>query len=81
LLPLHHEMDGVNDRNDAFRERRWQSEELQRTLLSASCQDVSDGRMPGPYTLLHPETGLSAQDIETICAAARRNEASAADVR
>jgi len=27
--------------------------------------------MPGPYTLLHPETRLSAQDIETICAAAQ----------
>jgi hypothetical protein len=27
--------------------------------------------MPGPYTLLRPETRLSAGDIETICAAAR----------
>jgi hypothetical protein len=45
--------------------------EAQRTLLSASCQDASDGKMPGPYTLLHPETRLSPQDVETICAAAR----------
>src|SRR5262245_63204958 len=40
--------------------------DLQRVLLSASCQDVSAGKMPGPYTLLHPETRLSARDIETI---------------
>jgi hypothetical protein len=26
--------------------------------------------MPGPWTLLHPETRLSPHDIETICAAA-----------
>ena len=43
--------------------------ELQRAMLAASCQDVSTGKMPGPYTLLHPETRLSAQDIQTICAA------------
>jgi hypothetical protein len=55
--------------------------EAQRTLLSASCQDVSDGKMPGPYTLLRPETRLSAQDVETICASARRSEASAAGGR
>lgn len=42
----------------------------QRTLLSASCDDVSAGRMPGPWTLLHPETRLSPRDVETICAAA-----------
>ena len=45
--------------------------ERQRKLLAESCQDVTAGKMPGPYTLLHPETRLSAQDIETICAAAR----------
>ena len=55
--------------------------EAQRTLLSASCQDVSDGKMPGPYTLLHPETRLSARDVETICAAARQAVADAADRR
>ncbi len=52
--------------------------EVQRTLLSVSCQDVSSGKMPGPYTLVRPETKLSPQDIETICAAARRAEANAA---
>jgi hypothetical protein len=55
--------------------------EAQRTLLSTSCQDVSSGTMPGPYTLLHPEMRLSAQDIETICAASRQAEANAADGR
>ena len=49
--------------------------DVQRTLLSASCQDALAGRMPGPYALLRPETRLAAQDIETICAAARQVEA------
>jgi hypothetical protein len=43
----------------------------QRTLLAKSCEDVTAGKMPGAYTLLHPETRLSATDIETICTAAR----------
>ena len=55
--------------------------ETQRTLLEVSCQDASNGKMPGPYTLLHPETGLSRQDIETICTAARQAETKAADGR
>jgi hypothetical protein len=46
--------------------------EQRRILLALSCQDASDGKMPGPYTRLRPETRLSAQDIETICAAARQ---------
>ena len=46
----------------------------QRKLLTESCRDASAGRMPGPYALLRSETRLSAQDIETICAAARRME-------
>ena len=54
--------------------------ELQRTLLSASCQDALTGKMPGPYTLLRPETRLSAGDLETICAAARQAGAAAARV-
>ena len=55
--------------------------EVQRTLLSVSCQDVSSGKMPGPYTLVRPETKLSPQDIETICAASRQADANAADGR
>ena len=48
--------------------------EQQRVLLIESCQDASAGTMPGPYTLLHPEMRLSPQDIETICAAAGKEE-------
>jgi hypothetical protein len=56
--------------------------ERQRKLLVESCQDASEGKMPGrPYTLLHPEARLSARDVETICAAARQAEADAADGR
>jgi len=55
--------------------------EQQRKLLVESYQDASEGKMPGPYTLLHPEARLSAQDVETICAAARQAEADAADGR
>jgi hypothetical protein len=54
------------------------SPEQQRLLLAVSCDDATSGKMPGPYTLLHPETRLSAQDIETICAAARQADAHAA---
>jgi heme-binding protein len=53
------------------------SPDVQRTLLSASCQDVSNGKMPGFYTLVRPETRLSPQDVETICTAARQAEAQA----
>jgi hypothetical protein len=45
--------------------------EQQRILLTASCDAVTKGKMPGAYTLLHPEMRLSAQDIATVCAAAR----------
>ena len=55
--------------------------DVQRTLLSASCQDATSGKMPGPYTLVRPATKLSPQDIETICAAARQADANAADGR
>ena len=55
--------------------------EQQRKLLVASCKDATEGKMPGPYTWLHPEMRLSAQDIETICAVARQAEANAADRR
>jgi len=54
---------------------------VQRTLLSVSCQDATSGKMPGPYTRVRPETKLSPQDIETICAAARQADANAADGR
>jgi hypothetical protein len=57
-----------------FSEWTGYSSSQQQTLLSASCDDASTGRMPGPWTLLHPEARLSPQDIETICAAARQAE-------
>lgn len=48
--------------------------DVQRTLLAASCQDATTGKMPGLYTLVRPETRLSKTDVETICAAARQGE-------
>jgi hypothetical protein len=74
---------GVREGRRAVNFSEWAAypPEAQRMLLSASCQDVSDGRMPGPYTLLHPDMRLSAQDIETICAASRQAGANAADGR
>ena len=41
-----------------------------RILLAASCDDVKSGKMPGPWTVLHPETKLAPDDIRMICAAA-----------
>ncbi|HEU5256202.1 MAG TPA: heme-binding domain-containing protein, partial [Vicinamibacterales bacterium] len=54
----------------------------QRTLLAASCDDASSGKMPGgAWTLLHPEARLSNQDVQTICAAARQIETNTARQR
>jgi hypothetical protein len=68
---------GVTSGRKAVNFSEWASyqPELQRALLSASCKDASTGKMPAAYTLLRPETRLSAQDVETICAAARKTEA------
>ncbi len=54
------------------------SAEQQRSLLALSCRDMTEGKMPGVYTLVRPETRLSAHDIETVCAAARQAETEAA---
>ena len=51
--------------------------EQQRTLLAVSCDDAKSGKMPGPYPVFKPEARLSAEDIQTICAAARQTEAKA----
>ena len=74
---------GVAEGRKAVNFSYWASypPDVQRTLLSASCEDARSGKMPGPYTLVRPETTLSPQDIETICAAARPAEANAADGR
>jgi hypothetical protein len=73
---------GVAEGRKAVNFSEWgaYSPNQQRTLLAASCDDVSTGRMPGPWTLLHPEARLSPQDIETICAAARQADTRAAGV-
>jgi Haem-binding domain len=74
---------GVAEGRKALNFSEWAaySPEQQRTLLAASCGDATSGKMPGPFTLLRPETQLSARDVETICAAARQVEAHAADRR
>ena len=65
---------GVTEGRKAVNFSEWAgySPSARRALLSASCRDATDGRMPGPYAMLRPETRLSTQDIETICAAAQR---------
>jgi hypothetical protein len=70
---------GVAKGRDAVNFSEWGTypPAVQRMLLSASCQDVSTGKMPGFYTLVRPETRLAPQDIETICTAARQAEAQA----
>ena len=74
---------GVKKGRDAVNFSEWAAyqPEQQRVLLIESCQDVTQGKMPGPYTLLHPEMRLSTQDVETICTAARQAESDAADGR
>lgn len=51
--------------------------EQQRILLAVSCDDVKNGKMPGPYPYFKPQTRLSAEDVQMICAAARQPEAKA----
>lgn len=74
---------GVAEGRKAVNFSEWAgySTDQQQGLLAASCVEVSEGRMPGPYALLRPETRLSARDVETICAAARHADAKAADGR
>ena len=74
---------GVAEGRKAVNFSEWASypPDVQRTLLSVSCQDATRGKMPGPYTLVRPDTKLSPQNIETICAAARQADANAADGR
>jgi hypothetical protein len=61
-----------------FSEWAGYSPEQQQALLALSCQAASAGRMPGAWTLVHPETRLTAQDVETICAAARQTRSTVA---
>ncbi len=70
---------GVNKGRDAVNFSEWAAypRPQQRVLLIESCNAVTQGRMPGAYTLLHPEMRLSAQDVDTICAAARQADSEA----
>ena len=61
-----------------FSEWTGYSAQHQRMLLAASCDDAKSGKMPGPYTFFKPDTRLSDQDIEAICAAAHETEAKTA---
>ena len=65
---------GVNAGRQAVNFSEWSaySPAQQQTLLAASCDDASTGKMPGAYTFLRPETRLSPKDVETICAIVRR---------
>jgi len=71
---------GVSEGRKAVNFSEWAgyTPDAQRTLLAASCDDVRSGKMPGPYTMLRPETRLSPGDIDVICAAAHGGEPSAA---
>jgi hypothetical protein len=55
--------------------------DVQRSLLAASCRDVSTGKMPGVYERLRPETRLSAAEVKAICAAASETASRAAAAR
>ena len=74
---------GVAEGRKAVNFSEWASypPDVQRMLLSVSCQDARSGKMPGVYTLVRPDTKLVPQDIETICAASRLADANAADGR
>lgn len=49
--------------------------EEQLELLGKICKEVEEGGMPLPsYQLLHPRSRLSRQDVELLCAWARRSE-------
>lgn len=54
----------------------------QHALLNASCNSVTQGKMPGGiYTRLRPESRLSSEDIGVICAAARETVAASTSTR
>src|SRR5689334_4318891 len=73
---------GVGKGREAVNFSEWGAypPDAQRTMLSGSCQDASTGKMPGIYAWVRPETRLSREDVETICAAARQADAHAAGI-
>lgn len=52
---------GVAEGRKAVNFSEWASypPDVQRILLSVSCQDAMSGTMPGPYTFVRPETNLA----------------------
>ena len=72
---------GVTEGRKALNFSEWGAYpcEKQQELLTASCRDATNGTMPmSVYLMLRPEARLSAQDVETICAASRTGVQSAA---
>ena len=68
----------VNEGRKAVNFSDWTAytSDQQQVLLAQSCQDVSQGKMPGAYTMVRPDTRLSPQDIEVVCAAMGQVQAS-----
>ena len=66
---------GVREGRKAVNFSEWAgyTPDRRQILLALSCQDASEGRMPGAYTMIRPETRLSTRDIDTICSAARHD--------
>lgn len=65
---------GVSEGRKAVNFSEWASysPDQQQALLSLSCKDVKEGRMPmSVYALMYPEAKLSAQDVEIVCTASR----------
>ena len=60
---------GVREGRKAVNFSEWAGypADQQRILLALSCQDATEGKMPGPYALLRPETRLTPLDIDTLC--------------
>jgi hypothetical protein len=72
---------GVKEGRAAVNFSEWgaYSPAQQHQLLAQSCRAASSGSMPGVYASLEPETRLTPEEIELICAAARRPESAPAD--
>ena len=74
---------GVSEGRKAVNFSEWASysPDARRRLLVASCRDAQTGKMPmSAYLRLRPEARLSAEDVETICAASRQGERRAASI-
>lgn len=68
----------VNEGRKAVNFSEWAgyTGDQQQTLLARSCSSVSNGMMPGVYTWVRPQTKLTPQDIEVVCAALGQTQAS-----